>query len=155
MTDARTFEVAGTFACNFCINGIKGLMENNIELKFDPENPHDKNAVVVLFNNQKIGFVPKLKNKFINPNTSFISDWKIVVTEGKIKIIVETEYLHDEEEDEKTRYYKEYMKNKQEQELARAARKKPIPSSRRERKKISAFSSDDEDFGPGPAALRD
>lgn len=80
-----SFVAAGTFACTFDI-----LDESEMKMVFEPSNPYDPNAVLLLLNGQKIGYVPKTMNKSINPSTSQIKDWKITVNRGQISFTIET-----------------------------------------------------------------
>lgn len=80
-----SFVAAGTFACTFDIPD-----ESEMKMAFEPSNPYDPNAVLLLLNDQKIGYVPKSMNKSINPSTSQIKDWKIRVNKGQISFTIET-----------------------------------------------------------------
>jgi hypothetical protein len=61
-----------------------------MKMVFEPSNRYDPNAVLLLLNDQKIGYVPKTMNKSINPLTSQIKDWKITVNRGQISFKIET-----------------------------------------------------------------
>ena len=88
------FTAAGTSWCSFDVPS-KDLQ---MRMKFEPENPYDSNAVVLLLNNQKVGYVPKINNRSINPSTSFIKDWKMRVQRGQISFIINTSPLEEDDE---------------------------------------------------------
>ena len=80
---AMSFVAAGTFVCTFDIPD-----ESEMKMMFEPSNPYDPDAVLLLLNGQKIGYVPKTMNKSINPSTSQINDWKITVNRGQVSFII-------------------------------------------------------------------
>jgi len=80
-----SFVAAGTFACTFEVPD-----ESEMKMEFEPSNPYDSNAVLLLLNDQKIGYVPKSLNESINPLTSYIKDWKIRVNRGQVSFTIET-----------------------------------------------------------------
>ena len=88
------FTAAGTFACSFDVPS-KDLQ---MRMKFEPENSYDSNAVVLLLNNQKVGYVPRSHNRSINPSTSIIKDWNMRVQHGKITFIINTSPLEEDDE---------------------------------------------------------
>ena len=87
------FTVAGTFACSFDIP----THDLDMRMEFEPDNKFDSNAVLLLLNDQKVGYVPRVNNKSINPSTSFIKDWKIRVRHGDISFIINTAPLSEKD----------------------------------------------------------
>ena len=88
------FTAAGTFACSFDVPS-KDLQ---MRMEFEPENSYDSNAVVLLLNNQKVGYVPRMHNRLINPSTSVIKDWNMRVQRGQITFIINTSPLEEDDE---------------------------------------------------------
>jgi len=88
------FTAAGTFACSFDIP----THDLDMRMEFEPDNKFDSNAVLLLLNDQKVGYVPRMNNKAINPSTSFIKDWKIRVRRGEISFIINTAPLEENDE---------------------------------------------------------
>jgi len=93
---SNKFTAAGTFAYSFSISSNN----SDMEMMFEPNNRYDSNAVVLLLNKQKIGYIPKNLNKSINPSTAIINDWTARV-DHKIEFIITVSYIQEKEEDAK------------------------------------------------------
>jgi hypothetical protein len=59
-------------------------------MESEPSNAFDQHAVKLMLNDQKIGYVPRVLNREVNPLTSVIDDWKISVRNGQISFTVTT-----------------------------------------------------------------
>ena len=97
------FTAAGTFACSFDVP----TSDLEMRMEFEPDNKFDSNAVLLLLNNQKVGYVPRMNNRSINPSTSFIKDWKIRVLRGEISFIITTSLLAEKAKETEPKKEKE------------------------------------------------
>lgn len=106
-TKNNNFTAQGTFYYSFTLSSDNSVMK----MEFEPNNPYDSNAVMLLLNDQKIGYVPKSINKSINPSTSFIKEWTARINRGNdiqfsictspiLQKMSQEEDLDDEELDE-------------------------------------------------------
>jgi hypothetical protein len=92
---------------SFLISGISFYQDNCLDIKYDtelkmelePENEYDKNAISIINNGKKIGYVPKSKIKKIC-RENILEPLKIInikLINGKygIRVIPKCFYVHD------------------------------------------------------------
>ena len=93
---SNKFTAAGTFACSFSISPNN----SDMQMMLEPNNLYDSNAVALLLNEEKIGYIPKKLNNLINPSTAIIKEWRARVVNSEIRFIITVSYLKEKEEDQ-------------------------------------------------------